>query len=194
MKSYKGFTQHLFGVNKIGNPASGKKGAGFTLIELLVVIAIIGILSTLALTAVSLARGKAKVAKARQEVDQIVTALKFLENDAGEWPGHQPIDVMCGNLPGGCPPDNEICSDGCAYGIASGYAGLAADDTDTPYTNWNGPYMLNIPLDPWGNEYFFDTDYNYSGFGDVVVVGSYGSNGEGNNLYDSDDIIKVIYQ
>jgi len=164
---------------------------GFTLIELLVVIAIIGILSTLAVTAVQVARAKAKLAKAAREVSQIVTALKMLENDTGYWPGHQEVDVMTNGIAAG--DNNEICGDGCSYSISSGYAGLSEDDISEPYENWSGPYMVNIPPDPWGNEYFFDTDYDHPEYGWSVVVGSYGPDGIGNNQYNSDDIIKKIY-
>jgi prepilin-type N-terminal cleavage/methylation domain-containing protein len=168
------------------------KKSGFTLIELLVTIAIIGILSTLAVVAVQAARDKAKIAKASQEVDQLVTAIRLLENDTGQWPGHQQIDVMTeGMTPEGA--DNEICSDGCSCSIDDGCAGLTQDDSGTPYSYWNGPYIVNIPEDPWGNEYFFDTDYDHPAQGWSAVIGSYGPNGEGNNAYDDDDIVKIIY-
>jgi len=52
--------------------------------------------------------------------------------------------------------------------------------------------MKSIPQDPWGNNYFFDTDYDVNGVGTRAVVGSYGPNGVGNNLYDSDDIYYVV--
>jgi len=165
------------------------KNHGFTLVELLVVIAIIGLLSTLAMVALNQAREKAKIAKAQHEVDQIVTAIRLLENDSGEWPGHQTIGIVCQGTCSG----NEICGDGCTCSIDDGCAGLAQDDGVTPYGYWGGPYMGNIPEDPWGNEYFFDTDYNHTEYGQVAVVGSYGPNGVGNNQYDSDDILKVIY-
>ena len=146
----------------------------------------------MAVTALNAARGNAKLAKAQHEIDQITTAIRFLENDSGQWPDHQPIDVMCRDLPGGCPAGNELCDDGCTNDFTSGYAGITQDDSSTPYNNWSGPYMSNIPQDPWGNDYFFDTDYDHPDRGWVVVVGSYGPNGIGFNLYDSDDIVKIL--
>jgi hypothetical protein len=66
--------------------------------------------------------------------------------------------------------------------------------------------MNVMPMDPWGNEYFFDTDYEVDNTTDApcdggivpadcylaVVVGSYGPDGVGNGLYNGDDIIKII--
>ena len=167
-------------------------GAGFTIIELLVTISIIGILTTVAIVAYNSAREKARISKAQHEVDQIVTAIEMFAIDMGEWPGHQQVGIMCRDLPGGCPGGNEICDDGCANNINSEVAGLTQDDSSSPYSGWSGPYIVDIPNDPWGSQYFFDTDYNDSIEGWVAVAGSYGPNGEGNNDYDSDDIIKIL--
>lgn len=173
-----------------------KKIKGFTLIELLVVITIIGILSTLAVGAVNIARKNAKITKAQHDIDQIYKAISIMANDTDTWPGHQVIDTI------GTTTNNEICSDGCVGGIASSTTGITS--TDGTYTGWAGPYMNIIPLDPWGNNYYFDTDYevrsdNSPCDGQIVppcdtaaVVGSYGPDGIGYNLYNGDDIIKVI--
>jgi len=48
-----------------------------------------------------------------------------------------------------------------------------------------------LPLDPWGKDYFFDTDYNIDSEW-VVVIGSFGQNGVGQNVYDSDDVVEVL--
>lgn len=161
---------------------------GFTLVEILVVIGIIGLLSVMTMIAVSTARERAKVAKAKSDVDTIHTAIGQLMVDSGEWPDHQtPEAVNSGS-------SNEV------WDLTASSTGLI--DTDGFFLNWQGPYMGDIPLDPWGHNYFFDTDYQVksdftpcdgdSGCLDVVVVGSFGPNGTGQNVYDSDDIIKVI--
>lgn len=178
-------------LNKKTSFIGNKKG--FTLIELLVTIAIIGVLATIAMTAVGHARGQAKIAKATSDANEIYKAMTALSNDCGAWPGNQLIDTV--NLTNG----NEIC-DGCAFGLGDPEAGLVA--TDGNYANWSGPYMNEIPLDPWGNEYFFDTDYQVTaenlpcdgagGCVDAVAVGSYGPDGIGNNQYNEDDIIKML--
>lgn len=59
---------------------------GFTLIELLVVIAIIGLLSTLAVVALSNARLKARDAKRMSDLKQIQTALELYYTDQSAYP------------------------------------------------------------------------------------------------------------
>lgn len=175
---------------------------GFTLIELLVVIAIIGLLSTLAVTAVNSARIKAKTAEAEHEIKLIYDAIARLANDTGEWPNHQSIDTVCDV---GCPSNNELCGPDAGGGNCPGKslsdddAGLTQNDVSIPYSAWSGPYMNSMPLDPWEREYFFDTDYEVNAAGEpspggakAVVIGSYGPNEQGKNDYDSDDIIKII--
>ncbi|MFH1714345.1 MAG: prepilin-type N-terminal cleavage/methylation domain-containing protein [Candidatus Nealsonbacteria bacterium] len=171
--------------------------SGFTLIELLIVIAIIGILSSIVLVNLSGSREKAKIARAKLESRQIYSAIFLLENDTGQWPGHQRFGIVCTQLPGGCPPNNEICPDACGtHTIGSGFAGLIQNDPLNPFPYWDGPYMDEIPLDPWGNEYFFDTDYivdiGTPEARNVVAVGSYGPDGKEWNLYDENDVIYII--
>lgn len=169
--------------------------SGFTLVELLVMIAIIGVLSTLSVVAVNSARYKAKEAKALNDIDEIYKAITTMSNDTNEWPVHQEINAI------GSGSTNEICGDGCNNSLASTTAGIT--DTDGSYSGWQGPYMKAIPIDAWGNEYFFDTDYQIDindepcacgggGCVNMVVVGSYGPDGVGNNQYTCDDIIKII--
>jgi len=168
-----------------------KKG-GFTLIELLVVIGIISLLATIAITAVRTAQSNARMDKARGDLKQLQTAILLLGTFSNEWPGHQPSGLKCSEYLGGCPASNEICDDGCTFGLSDEESGLSLDDTTTPYKDWNGPYIKLIPVDPWGSEYFMDTDYNHSQYGDIAVVGSYGPNGVGNDQYDSDDLILIL--
>jgi len=167
------------------------KQKGFTLIEILIVITIIGVLASIIYSSVNSAREKAKIASARIEVKQIFNSIAILENDTGEWPGHKKpyeIERAMGS--------NEICGDGCTYGLNDCRSGLVCNpEPPDDYTNWQGPYLKEIPEDPWGNDYFFDTDYDVdpgSGIKWGIVVGSYGPNETGNNLYDNDDIIYIL--
>lgn len=65
----------------------GQTKGGFTLIELLVVISIIGLLSSISLTALNVARNKAKDAVVLQSVGQLVNVLNLNYLDRGNYDG-----------------------------------------------------------------------------------------------------------
>ena len=152
---------------------------GFTLLEVLVVIAIIGILSTLGVVMYRESFDDAEVARAQADIDTIHSAIGALMADTGEWPGHQTPELINSGA------SNEV------WDLSTAAAGLVA--TDGNYPDWNGPYMPSIPDDPWDNSFFLDTDYTIPDGSVAPVVGSFGPNGVGPNVYDSDDIIKVIF-
>lgn len=62
------------------------KRKGFTLIELLVVIAIIGLLSTLSVVSLNSARGKARDAARKSDMNAISTALELYNVEVGNYP------------------------------------------------------------------------------------------------------------
>jgi len=63
-----------------------KKQKGFTLIELLVVISIIGLLSSIVLASLNVARQRAQIASAQQEGVQLQNALEIYYTDNGSYP------------------------------------------------------------------------------------------------------------
>lgn len=76
-----------------------KNKKGFTLIELLVVIAIIGLLSTLAVVALSSARTKARDSKRVADMKQVQTAMELYYNTNSAYPSStdcQPTDLVSG--------------------------------------------------------------------------------------------------
>lgn len=74
---------------------------GFTLIELLVVIAIIAVLAGLILPAIAVAKGKAKVAKAKTEMINLAAAIKQYETDYHRYPVSKRAEVAAAAAPGG---------------------------------------------------------------------------------------------
>jgi len=66
----------------MGNP----KTRGFTLIELLVVIAIIGLLASIVLVSLNSARGKARDARRKADLQQLSKALDMYYDDTGFYP------------------------------------------------------------------------------------------------------------
>jgi type II secretion system protein G len=59
---------------------------GFTLIELLVVIAIIGVLSSVVLASLNSARAKARDARRREDIAQLINAMELYYSDNGTYP------------------------------------------------------------------------------------------------------------
>jgi len=83
----------------------------------------------------------------------------------------------------GVSADQEVCD------LNAANAGLVA--TNGGFPDWNDPYIPAVPTGPWGSCQFFDPDYRLNGI-EYVVVGSFGPNKIGQNLYDSDDVILKI--
>src|SRR3989344_4336268 len=106
---------------------------GFTLIELLVVIAIIGLLSTLAVVALSSAREKARDAKRLGDLKQIQTALELYYSENTAYP-IQAGGVVLGSA-------NYAC-----LNAAAGFTTTACADA----------FMTIVPVDPVSTQ-----DYTY---------------------------------
>ncbi len=161
-----------------GKTMSPKYSGGFTLLELIVNVAIIGILIAIAIPAYFNFRDKGRIGQARTDLHNIQVAMELLATDTGQWPGHQQMDKT--NTAG----NNEI------WDLSIRSAGLVA--TDGNYKNWRGPYIpSSITRDPWGMNYFLDTDYTYKGQL-VAALGSFGPNKCCQNAYDSDDVILIL--
>ena len=156
---------------------------GFTIVELLVIIAIMGLLAAIIMANVLPARQSARIARAQSDIRAIILAVSLLESHTGQWPGHSTPWVVQSGASG-----NEV------WDLNSQEAGITQNDAGTPYVGWKGPYISVVPLDPWGNPYFFDTDYDVNFPNGVwsAVVGSFGPNGAGQNEYDADDIYLEI--
>lgn len=134
---------------------------GFTLIELLVVIAIIGVLSSVVLVSLDVARERAKATTAQAELTNVRTGIIMLVNDTGKGPG---------GCKYGTPGDPEVLLNdrqsglierpvpGITPGYDGGTGGVACEWTAQDVAKWNGPY-IDISEDPWDTPYIFDPDY-----------------------------------
>jgi len=147
---------------------------GFTLIEIVITVGIISILGSLAALAVTKSHRKALLEQAETELNIMSAAILNMAWDTSRFPNKN-LRTAPGSL--------EI------WDLSVAEAGLLK--SDGTYDNWKGPYYEGALLDPWGNPYFFDPDYRIDGV-DRTVVGSFGPNRQGRNLYDEDDIYILL--
>jgi len=124
-----------------------RRQAGFTLVELLVVIAILGILAGVVSIRIFRQIDKARVAKAKAQIEQFKLAITEYYTDMGDYP----------------PDDTKL------------RALVERPNDETSAKLWDGPYLDIIPLDPWKNEYeYHRTD---SGSYEIVCYGKDGAEG-----------------
>ena len=147
---------------------------GFTLAETMIVILVIGILTVTLTASIRKSRLAGQQKKAEAELQLISAAVEQLAWDTGLLP--RALNRV--------KPGSSEC-----WNLTTADAGLMATDGDFP--NWKGPYIRDIPLDPWGSRYFFDPDYRING-AYKMVVGSFGPNKVGRNVYDKDNVYVLV--
>jgi general secretion pathway protein G len=103
----------------------GRHG-GFTLIEIMVVVVILGILAAIVVPKIMDAPDKARVAKSKQDIAAIVSALNMYKLENYNYPStQQGLEALV------APPQG-----------------------DPPARNWKpGGYLQQLPKDPWGTPY-----------------------------------------
>jgi len=113
---------------------------GFTLIELLVVISIIGFLASMAVFALNVARVKAKEARCRADLKQILTAIDVKRDEYNT--------TLMGVTGSGCTQCS--CS---PYDDVTLNSAACVDRVTTTFKNLGFPGILR---DPWGKPYLID--------------------------------------
>lgn len=122
--------------------------------ELLVVVMILGILATIVVVNVMDRPDEARIAKAKQDVRALTTALNMYRLDNYRYPStEQGLEALV-SRPAGQPPA----------------------------PNWKeGGYVENLPTDPWGNDYIYLNPGTHGEI-DVYTLGADGApGGEGIN-------------
>jgi general secretion pathway protein G len=124
---------------------------GFTLIEIMVVILIIGLLALMVVPRLRGVADRAKRTKAQADIQELKQALDRYYLDNGSYPTtDQGLQALVAPPTGGRLPSNYE----------------------------QGGYIEKLPNDPWGNQYFYQSD------GTTYALKSFGPDG----VQSADDI------
>lgn len=129
-----------------------RKEAGFTLMELMVVIVILGILASIVVPRFLDEPHKARVVKAKMQIQGLSTAAKRFYLDNGYYPSTE-----------------------------QGMQALVTKPTTgrVPKQYPHSGYIGKIPKDPWGNEYVYLSPGIHEPF-DIISFGADGEEGGAN--------------
>jgi general secretion pathway protein G len=124
--------------------ARSARQGGFTLIEIMVVVVIIGLLAAVIVPSVVNKVDEARVAKAKQDIASLETALTMFRLDNSRY------------------PTTDL-----------GLQALTTQPTDPSIRNWKpGGYIKRISKDPWNNDYVYVYPGTHGGEYDLYSLGA----------------------
>jgi general secretion pathway protein G len=128
---------------------AARSAYGFTLIEIMVVVIIIGLLAAFIVPQIMGRVDDARVAKAKQDIQSLETALTMYRLDNSKYPTSE-----------------------------QGLAALATQPTDPSIKHWRpGGYLQRVSKDPWGNEYQYANPGTHGKEYDLFSMGADGAPG-----------------
>ena len=161
---------------KIAPPARREQPSAFTLIELLTVIAIIAVLMGLLFPAVNAVKDSARKTQAKNDVVNIVNAVKWYYTEYGKYPvpAGTTTDYTYGGTAANSTNDNPL------FNVLRVIPGLSGDqlalnprqivflevptakDTNNPKSGISAnSATAGQFMDPWGTPYYVRMDSNY---------------------------------
>jgi general secretion pathway protein G len=143
-------------VSRVRRP---RRDSGFTLIEIMVVVIIIGLLAAVIVPQFMGRVDDARIAKAKQDIQSIETALTMYKLDNFNYPTPE-----------------------------EGLKALVQKPDDANAQNWRaGGYLQHLPKDPWGHEYQYETPPTHGGDYDLYSLGANAQNTDNSGAPSTDD-------
>ncbi|MBM4117539.1 prepilin-type N-terminal cleavage/methylation domain-containing protein [bacterium] len=161
-----------------------KRNAGFTLIEVIIAVALVAIMAVAIAPPLVQNIKQGKITRTQSDVQAISTAIMSFYKDVGDWPTASPaggtLNRLAGNLSlgggnNGIPAGSNAVT-GAGRWRNYGQVGtleeylirnrtaasaelyrVSRSPMSTP--GWNGPYLSDIKLDPWGSPYVVNIRY-----------------------------------